>query len=202
MYQNIVIGSPLVDPSLIFATDQEDWDHNEREKTLFTDIRNLAVAMVVAGVAPSIGEIRRNKPQLYTELHRPNFFRVKWGKNYLHVLVGPSDGCENNDGEQEFGGDPWPFPKFESNSYDKAEKLKQFARRTLFKLRAGEYNPENYTDDEMKVFDLVLKRKIEKIDTSWFELRNQNGLRRLNDILTLHKYGYQYFFDKLDKTNF
>lgn len=110
MYHNVVIGTPLVEPWELLASDVEDWEANEKTSTLFTETRNLAKVMVEAGLAPSIGEVRRNKPKLYVELHQPNFFRIKWGKNFLVVLVGP-DIPEAQFGEPEFAGDPWPTKK-------------------------------------------------------------------------------------------
>lgn len=31
--ENIVIGKPIVEPSTMFATDKDDWDKIEKEKT-------------------------------------------------------------------------------------------------------------------------------------------------------------------------
>ena len=31
--ENIVIGKPIVDPSTMFATDEDDWNKVEKEKT-------------------------------------------------------------------------------------------------------------------------------------------------------------------------
>lgn len=88
MIENVVIGKPLVHPSEIFAYDKDDWENIEKEKTLFTEERSLARIMVQIGMAPSMSEIRRNRPKLMMTLDTPDYFFVKWGKKWLFVLVG------------------------------------------------------------------------------------------------------------------
>ena len=31
--ENIIIGKPIVEPSIMFATDEDDWNKIEKEKT-------------------------------------------------------------------------------------------------------------------------------------------------------------------------
>lgn len=40
--ENIVIGKPIVEPSTMFATDLDDWNKVEKEKTYYTDERFFA----------------------------------------------------------------------------------------------------------------------------------------------------------------
>ena len=35
--ENIVIGKPIVEPSTMFAADEDDWKRTEKEKTYYTD---------------------------------------------------------------------------------------------------------------------------------------------------------------------
>ena len=37
--ENIVIGNPIVEPSIMFAADEDDWNKVEREKTYYTEER-------------------------------------------------------------------------------------------------------------------------------------------------------------------
>ena len=86
--ENIVIGNPLVTPMEIFARDSEDWEKNEKEKTMWTEERNLAVILKELGIVKSASEVRRNKPQLCVRLETLDYMEVKWGKRKLFVLVG------------------------------------------------------------------------------------------------------------------
>lgn len=88
MYQNVVVGTPLVEPWKLLASDKENWEVSEKEKTLFTETRNVAAIMVEAGMVKSIGEVRRNKPQFYVECAGPDMFQIKWGKKFLTIVVG------------------------------------------------------------------------------------------------------------------
>ena len=38
--ENIVIGNPIVEPSTMFAADEDDWERNEKEKT-FNDCNEI-----------------------------------------------------------------------------------------------------------------------------------------------------------------
>jgi len=86
--ENIVVGKPIVEPVEIFARDMEDWEQVEKEKTIWTEERNLAVILKELGVVKSVSEVRRNKPQLYVKLDKLDYMEVKWGKRKLFVLVG------------------------------------------------------------------------------------------------------------------
>lgn len=87
-FENIVIGEILVHPRELFAYNDNDWKENEKSKTLFTDERFLPKLLVMAGVAPSISEIRRNNKSLMKTLDDIDFIRVKWGKKIVHIAVG------------------------------------------------------------------------------------------------------------------
>lgn len=88
MVQNIVIGSPLCSPSLLLAKDIEDWETNEKSNTLFTNERFLPRLLVSAGIAPSVNEVRRNRPELVKSLDHVDFIKIKWGKKFLWIVVG------------------------------------------------------------------------------------------------------------------
>jgi len=107
MYTNVIIGTPLVHPSKLFASSMEDWETNERPQTLFTSTRFLPTAMKEAGLVSSTSEVRRNRKELCVELQTPNFFLLKWGKRFLTVAVGPGI-PEAEWASPEFEGDPWP----------------------------------------------------------------------------------------------
>lgn len=111
VYQNVVIGTTLVPPWQLFANSEEDWAEHEQQQTLFTDTRLLSKVLVEAGLAPSVGEVRRNQPKLHVALSKPDFFIVKWGKKYLNVAVGPSVPEEQWDGVPEFVGVKLPSPR-------------------------------------------------------------------------------------------
>ena len=59
--ENIVIGKPIVEPSTMFATNEDDWERIEKEKTYYTEERFLPRILVDIGIYPSVSEIRRNK---------------------------------------------------------------------------------------------------------------------------------------------
>lgn len=44
--------------------------------------------MVTCGIAKSINEVRKNKPNLMLVLDKPDFLEVKWGKSRLFIQVG------------------------------------------------------------------------------------------------------------------
>lgn len=72
----------------MFALDEEDWKNVEKEKTYYTEERNLAVILKEIGVVNSTSEVRRNKPQYAVKLEKLDFIEIKWGKRKLFVLVG------------------------------------------------------------------------------------------------------------------
>lgn len=88
VFRNVVIGTPIVDPSLLIASDNNDWENNEKESTLFTDTRFLPAIMKEAGIVKSAGEVRRNKPELAVDLIDLDCIWVKWGKKFLYIVVG------------------------------------------------------------------------------------------------------------------
>lgn len=88
MIQNIVVGSPLVEPWQLLAKDYDDWIEEERELTFFTNERNLPAILKEIGIVPSINEVRRNKPKLMVTLDKLDCFWVKWGKNKVYIVVG------------------------------------------------------------------------------------------------------------------
>ena len=87
MFNNVVVGKPVVDPKIIFSTSDEDWK-DELKNTLFTDTRFLPAIMKEAGVVSSISEVRRNRPELVVSMDKLDFVCIKWGKKFLHILVG------------------------------------------------------------------------------------------------------------------
>lgn len=86
--ENIVIGKPIVSEASMFALNEEDWEQVEKEKTYWTEERNLAVILKELGIVKSVSEVRRNKPQLYVKLNKLDYMEIKWGKRKLFVLVG------------------------------------------------------------------------------------------------------------------
>lgn len=88
MFHNVVIGKPIVEPWLLLATDELDWDTNEKKDTLFTETRYLPAVMKEAGVVNSTGEVRRNRQDLCINLDQADCINVKWGKKRLYIVVG------------------------------------------------------------------------------------------------------------------
>jgi len=88
MFQNVVIGKPIVDPQLLFAKSEEDWEKNEKPNTLFTESRFLPAILKEAGVVSSTGEVRRNRPELVRTLDSLDCLMIKWGKKFLYIVVG------------------------------------------------------------------------------------------------------------------
>lgn len=88
MFQNVVIGKPLVDPSSLLAYSQADWEENEKKNTLFTETRFLPAIMKEAGIVSSTGEVRRNRPELCVTLNTVDCLNLKWGKKRLYIIIG------------------------------------------------------------------------------------------------------------------
>lgn len=87
--ENIVIGTPIVDPAKIFAANSDDWIGGESEKTYYTDERYLPKILVELGIYPSVSEIRRNKPELIRTLDTVDFIEIKPKKKFpLWILIG------------------------------------------------------------------------------------------------------------------
>ena len=88
MKHNIVIGTPLCDPSLLISSTKEEWESSDRADTLFTKNRFLPAVLKEAGVVPSASEVRRNRPDLVVSLTDLDCFWVKWGKQRIYIVVG------------------------------------------------------------------------------------------------------------------
>ena len=88
MLLNVVIGTPLVAPEELLAFNLDDWNTNERQKTLFTETRYLPAILKEAGIVSSTNEVRKNNPKLNITLDRPDCMMVKWGKKFLFIVVG------------------------------------------------------------------------------------------------------------------
>lgn len=91
--ENVVIGTPIAELPQMFASDENDWNKVEAEKTYYTDERFLPRILVDLGIYPSISEIRRNKPQLMVSLDKVDFIAdLKVSKKRkLWILVGKYD---------------------------------------------------------------------------------------------------------------
>lgn len=87
-FQNVVIGEPVCEPWQMFAYDKKDWEENEKKNTLFTEERFLPKLLVMCGIAKSINEVRKNKPDLVKTLDEVDFHQIKWGKKRLFIQVG------------------------------------------------------------------------------------------------------------------
>lgn len=59
---------------------KEEFERFDKRDTLFTNERFLPAILVEAGVVPSRGEVRRNKPELCKTLNELDCIWVKWGK--------------------------------------------------------------------------------------------------------------------------
>ncbi len=88
MFHNVVIGKPIVDASKLIAFNEKDWEENEKKNTLFTETRWLPTIMKEAGIVESTNEVRRNKPHLCISLDKLDCINLKWGKNFLFIIVG------------------------------------------------------------------------------------------------------------------
>ena len=88
MFQNIVIGKPIVEPWELLAFDKRDWEENEKKDTLFTETRWLPAIMKEAGIVKSASEVRRNNHKLCITLDKLDYVQVKWGKKFLFIIVG------------------------------------------------------------------------------------------------------------------
>lgn len=88
MFHNVVVGNPIVDPKELLATDEKDWEENEKGLTLFTETRFLPTIMKEAGIVQSTGEVRRNRPEFIVTLNDLDCIPIKWGKKRLYIIVG------------------------------------------------------------------------------------------------------------------
>lgn len=88
MFHNVVVGKPIVDASCLLAFNERDWEENEKKNTLFTETRFLPAIMKEVGIVQSIGEVRRNKPELCITLDNVDCINIKWGKKSLFIVIG------------------------------------------------------------------------------------------------------------------
>lgn len=88
MIQNVVIGEPVCEPWLCFSDSPEEWETRDKHNTLFTEERFLPRILVECGIAKSVNEVRKNKPNLVIELQAVNFHEIKWGKKRVFIQVG------------------------------------------------------------------------------------------------------------------
>ena len=87
--ENIVIGHPIVDAmSQLISNGTIEDIQEETKKTFYTEERNLAKILKEIGVVSSIGEVRRNKPNLCKDFTDLDCFWIKWGKRKFYVIVG------------------------------------------------------------------------------------------------------------------
>lgn len=85
--KNVVVGNPICEPWQMFCNTQAEWEDTKKD-TIFTNERFLPKIMVTCGIAKSINEVRKNKPNLMLVLDKPDFLEVKWGKSRLFIQVG------------------------------------------------------------------------------------------------------------------
>lgn len=79
--ENILIGSPIADPALMFALDDVDWHNTEKDKTYYTNERFLPRILVDIGIYPSVSDIRRNKPENMGKAKRKQRPQPPWWWN-------------------------------------------------------------------------------------------------------------------------
>lgn len=87
IYYNVCIGKPLVPAEQVFATVDDDWEE-VKKSILFTEMRHLPALLVRCGVAKTINEVIKKKPELDRILDKPDFVVVKYGKRHIAILVG------------------------------------------------------------------------------------------------------------------
>lgn len=88
MFHNVVIGKPLIEPWTLISSSKEEWEKFDERDTLFTEERFLPAILVDAGIVKSRSEVKRNKPELYKDLTKPDCIWVKWGKQKIYIIVG------------------------------------------------------------------------------------------------------------------
>ena len=86
--ENIIIGKPLVDPSVLLSFNDNDWINNEFHKTTWDNERFLPKLLVKHGFASSNSEIKRNRPDLFKTLDKLDFMEIKIGKKKCWIIVG------------------------------------------------------------------------------------------------------------------
>ena len=88
MFQNVVIGKPLIETWQLISITEEEFETFDRRNTLFTEERFLPAILVETGVVKSRGEVRRNKPELCVTLDKLDCLWIKWGKHKIWIVVG------------------------------------------------------------------------------------------------------------------
>ena len=88
MIQNIVIGKPLVSEQCLLGCNWLDFEEFEKPITLYTQERFLPKVLVEAGIVQSTSEVKRNKPEFWIRLEKPDYLEIKWGKKKLFIIVG------------------------------------------------------------------------------------------------------------------
>lgn len=88
MFQNVVIGKPLIEPWQLISTTEEEFETFDKRNTLFTEERFLPAILVEAGIVKSRSEVRRNKPELCVTLDKLDCLWIKWGKRMIWIVVG------------------------------------------------------------------------------------------------------------------
>lgn len=88
--ENIVIGRPIVPCGLLLSDGTCNDMIAEHDKTHFTSNRNIAQILKELGVVSSIGEVRRNKPELCVTFADDylDCLWIKWGKRKFYVVIG------------------------------------------------------------------------------------------------------------------
>ena len=81
--ENVVVGKPIVEPAEIFARDLEDWQKIEKEKTMWTEERNLAVILKELGIV--------SRYLRFVEISRN--FVLSWKSQILWKLSGVNVSC-------------------------------------------------------------------------------------------------------------
>ena len=71
----------------MFCEEKEEWNII-KDNIYYTEERFLPKLMVDLGIVKSISEVRRNQPKLVKKLDSLDYIELKWGKNYLFILVG------------------------------------------------------------------------------------------------------------------
>lgn len=87
MFLNVVIGTPLVAPEELLAFNHNDWEQNEKPKTLFTVTRYLPAILKEAGIVSSTNEVRRNNPKLNITLNTSDGSVKNYAQKSLQALA-------------------------------------------------------------------------------------------------------------------
>ena len=88
MFQNVVIGKPLVEPWKLISETEEEFNKFDKRETLFTEERFLPSILVESGVTTSRSEVRRNRQDLWIDLNDVDCLNIKFGKKRLFIIVG------------------------------------------------------------------------------------------------------------------